>query len=66
MVNAGTSRSALKDEEKKCKTMSLKISNFSTTQNIRMQYKLYEELHKSKRTEAATLSASLSERYKVR
>jgi hypothetical protein len=35
--------------------MSSKIYNFSTMQNIRMQYELYKELHRSKRTEAAAL-----------
>jgi hypothetical protein len=35
-------------------------------QNIRMQYKFYEGLHRSKRSEAAALWASLSERYKGR
>jgi hypothetical protein len=35
-------------------------------QNIKKQYELYEVLHGPKRTEAAALWASLSERYKGR
>jgi hypothetical protein len=35
-------------------------------QNIKMQYELYKELHRSKGTEAAVLWASLSERNKGR
>jgi hypothetical protein len=33
-------------------------------QSITMQYELYKELHRSKRTEVAAPWASLSERYK--
>jgi hypothetical protein len=40
MVNAGTFRTALKAGEKNSKNMSSKIYNFSTMQNIRMQYEL--------------------------
>jgi hypothetical protein len=40
--------------------MILRIYNFSTMQNIRMQYELYEGLHGPKRTKAAPL-ASLSD-----
>jgi hypothetical protein len=46
--------------------MSSKIYNFLTMKNIRMQYELYKELHRSKGTEAAILWASSSERYKDR
>lgn len=40
------------------------IYNFSIMQSITMQYELYKELHRSKRTEVAAPWASLSERYK--
>lgn len=39
---------------KNSENMSAKYS-FSTVQNTRMQYELYEGLHKPKRTEAAAL-----------
>ena len=39
--------------------MSLKIYNFSTMQNIRIQYELYEGLHGPKRTETAALMSQL-------
>jgi hypothetical protein len=39
-----TFRAALKAVGMKSKNMSLKIYNFSTMQNIRMQYELYEGL----------------------
>jgi hypothetical protein len=55
MVNAETFKTALKAVGKNSKHMSLKIYNFSTMQNIRMQYELYKELHRSKGTEAAAL-----------
>jgi hypothetical protein len=55
MVNGVTFRTALKAVGKNSENRSSKIHNFSTMQNIRMQYKLYEELHRPKRTEAATL-----------
>ena len=55
MVNTETSRTALKAVEKNSENMSSKIYNFSTMQNIRMQYELYKEFHRSKRTEAAAL-----------
>ena len=55
MVNAVNFRIALKAVGKNTENMSLKIYNFSTMQNIRMQYELYKELHRSKGTEAAAL-----------
>ena len=50
MVTAVTFRIALKAVGKNSENMSSKIYNFSTMQNIRMQYELYEGLHKSKVT----------------
>jgi hypothetical protein len=35
--------------ERTLENMSSKIYNFSTMQNIRIQYELYKELHRSKR-----------------
>ena len=55
MVNAETFRTALKAVGKNSENMSSKIYNFSTMQNIRMQYELYKELHRSQGTEAAVL-----------
>ena len=55
MINVGTFRTVLKAMEKYSKHVSSKIYNFSTMQNIRMQYELYEGLHGPKRTEAAVL-----------
>ena len=55
MVNGVTFRTALKAVGKNSENMSSKIYNFSTMQNIRMQYELYEGLHGPKRTEAAVL-----------
>lgn len=46
-------RTALKAIKKNAESMSLKIHNFSTMQNVRMQYELYKELHESKGTEVA-------------
>jgi hypothetical protein len=40
---------------KNAENMSSKIYNFSTMQNIRMQYELYKELHRSKGTQEAVL-----------
>jgi hypothetical protein len=50
-----TFRTALKALGKNAENMSSKICNFSTMQNIRMQYELYEGLHESQRTEATAL-----------
>jgi hypothetical protein len=50
-----TFRTAIKAVEKNAENMSLKIYNFSTLQNIRMQYELHKELHRSKGTKAAVL-----------
>jgi hypothetical protein len=48
-----TFRADLKAVGKNAENMSLKIHNLSTRQNIRMQYELYNKLHRSKGTEAA-------------
>jgi hypothetical protein len=45
MINAMTLRKALKDVGKNSENMSSKICNFSTMQNIRMQYELNEGSH---------------------
>jgi hypothetical protein len=50
-----TFRTVLKAVGKNTETLSSKIDNFSTMQNIRMQYELYEGLHRSNGTEAAAL-----------
>jgi hypothetical protein len=50
-----TFRIALKAVGRKTDNRSLKIYNFSTMQNVRMQYDLYKELHRSKGTAAAAL-----------
>ena len=68
MVNAGTFRTALKAVGKNSENMSSSevqeyinqfkicpLQDFSTMQNIRTQYELYEGLHRPKRTEAAAL-----------
>ena len=62
MVNAETFRAALKAVGKNSENLSSNICNFSTMQNVRMQYELYKELFRPKRTVAAALWASLSER----
>jgi hypothetical protein len=63
MVNAGTSRTALKTVEKNSKNMNSNILISQLCKNIKMQYGLYRGFHRSEGTEAATLSANLSERY---
>jgi hypothetical protein len=55
MVNAETFRTALKAVGKNSKNMSSKIYNFSTMQNIRMEYELYKEIHRSKRVQRQLL-----------
>jgi hypothetical protein len=50
-----TFRTTIKAVGKNTENMSSKIYNFSTIQNMRMQYKLYKELHRSKGTEAVAL-----------
>jgi hypothetical protein len=50
-----TFRITLKALGKNAENTSLKIYNFLTMQNIRIQYELYKELHRSKGTEAAAL-----------
>jgi hypothetical protein len=54
MLNAEIFRTALKAVGKNSENMSSKIDNFST-KYIRMQYELYEGLHRSKGTEATAL-----------
>ena len=46
---------ALKAMGKNSENMSSKTYNFSTMQTITMQYELYKEIHRSKRTEQAAL-----------
>jgi hypothetical protein len=48
MVNAETFRTALKAVKKNSENMSSKLYNFSVMQNIRLQYVLYKELHRSR------------------
>ena len=48
-------RTALKAVGKNTENKSSKVYNFSTMQNIRMQYELYKELHRSKGTVAAAV-----------
>ena len=48
MVNAVTFRTAFKAVAKNSENMSSRMYNVSTMQNIRMQYELYEGLHRSK------------------
>ena len=55
MVNTETFRTALKAVGKNSENTSSRIYNFSTTQNVRMQYELNKEFHKPKRREAAAL-----------
>ena len=55
MVNTRTFRSALKAVEKNSENMGSKLYNLSTMQTIRMQYELYEGLHKSKGTKVVVL-----------
>jgi hypothetical protein len=47
-----TFRTALKAVEKNTENMSSRRSNFSTRQNIGMQYRLYKELRRHKRVGA--------------
>lgn len=53
MVNTATFRTALKAVRKNCENMSSRIyqQDFSTIQNIRMDYGLYERLHGPERVE---------------
>jgi hypothetical protein len=55
--DAETIRTALKAVGKNSENMSSKIykQDFSTMQNIMMQYELYEGLHGPKRSEATAL-----------
>jgi len=55
MIDARIFRIALKAVGKNSENMSSRIYNFSTMQNIRMQYELYEGLHRPKRTVTVAL-----------
>jgi hypothetical protein len=55
MLNSVTFRTALKAVGKNSVNMRSKIYNFSTMQNIRMKYELYERPHGPKRTKAGAL-----------
>jgi hypothetical protein len=52
-------RRALKAVEKNSENICSRMYNFSTMLNLRMQYELYEGLHKPKRTKAASLMRQL-------
>lgn len=54
-LNIVTFRTALRAVGKNSKNVSSKIYNFSTMQNVRMQYELYEGLCRLRKTEATTL-----------
>jgi hypothetical protein len=51
MGNAVTFRTAFKAVAKNSENMSSRMYNFSAMQSMRMQYELYEGLHRSKRRE---------------
>jgi hypothetical protein len=55
MINALNFRTAFKVVGKNSENTSSRTYNFSTIQNIRIQYESYEGLHKPKRIEAAVL-----------
>jgi hypothetical protein len=55
MANGGNFRTNLKAVEKNSENMGSKLYNLSTMQTIRMQYELYEGLHKSKGTKVVVL-----------
>ena len=59
MVNTVIFRTAYKAVGKSFENMTLKNYNFSTTQNIRMQYELHEGLHIPKRAKAGALISQL-------
>ena len=59
MLNIWTFRTVPKAVEKNSENMSSKVYNFSTMQNIRMQYELYEGLDRPKRTKAVALMSQL-------
>jgi hypothetical protein len=58
-VNIGTFRTALIAVEKNSKNTSLKYIIFQLCKNIRMQYELYKELHRSKGPETAGTMSQL-------
>ena len=53
--NTVTFETGLKAMGKNTENMTMKIYKSSTMQHMRMQYELYEELHRSKGTKAAAL-----------
>jgi hypothetical protein len=53
--NAEISRTTLQAVERNSENMSSRIYNFSSMQNIRIQYELYKELCRPERTKAAVL-----------
>jgi hypothetical protein len=55
VINAKTFKTALKAVGKNSENMSSKIHNFSTMQNIMMQYKLNKELCRPRKTEVTAL-----------
>ena len=59
MGKAVTFRTAFKAVGKNSENMSSRIYNFSTMQNIRMQYELCEGLQRHKRTKAVELMIQL-------
>lgn len=55
---------ALETVEKDSENLSSKkMYNFSTMENIWLQYELYRDLQRSKKTEGAAVWANLPERY---
>jgi hypothetical protein len=48
-------KTTLKAVGKSPESMSSRMYDFSTMQNLRMQYELYEEIHWPKRTKAVLL-----------
>ena len=61
-VNPVTSRKALKAVGRNSEKVSSRIYNFSTMQNMRMQYELYEGFHGPKKLSAAALMSQYGER----
>ena len=55
MANTKAFSTSLRAVGENFENLGSKIYNFSTMQNIRMQYELYKELHRSKVTEAAAV-----------
>ena len=55
MANSETFQAVLKHVGKNSENMSSKIYDFSTMQNMRLQYELKKMFHRSKRTETIAL-----------